>query len=486
MPGDQDAHSLTGTWLLLGTQPALWGKRERKELASRPLLCSFSLTFLTVCHLPGAQALCPLSPPHPCLGLPHPPVGHPRQRGTCPAREGPPAQGGPDRTLPLWFPRRSPPLAASPPAPLFQAAAKSFLHTRYFCTITLSFLSPFPLHSLTSCFSSTWGPALKDLGPSGRRPPQRGAFSCGAQAAWQGAKGRPPAPVSPSTPPRLPRLQPLPSGKQGPTAAGVRGQGGRPQLPQSTLRGRCRQLAALTLGKQVCAKWRGGPASGQPPAALPPPSSPRGRRRSEPGGRREGTGEGDGAGPGQRRGFATGTLLEPEARPVRSRAGGGGAGPPVPSLPPRAGARRQGAGAAEPAASRAGRGRRREEAGGGRAAGRAGAAAGLWAGASRAAGAARSPGGAGGRRGWGDPAGPPLGRRWCPSAARCVSGCARLARSRSPLSPLALRAPGSPPGSPGSVSLSGRPGFIARALGVSPLLSLGLSREGGALRKSWR
>lgn len=37
---------------------------------------------------------------------------------------------------------------SSPPARLYQEALKSFLHTRYFCTITLSFFSPFPLHLL--------------------------------------------------------------------------------------------------------------------------------------------------------------------------------------------------------------------------------------------------------------------------------------------------------------------------------------------------
>lgn len=43
-----------------------------------------------------------------------------------------------------------PPLSScsSPPVRLYQEALKSFLHTRYFCTITFSFLSPFPLHLL--------------------------------------------------------------------------------------------------------------------------------------------------------------------------------------------------------------------------------------------------------------------------------------------------------------------------------------------------
>lgn len=59
------------------------------------------------------------------------------------------------RTLPPGFLATAPLQLPLLPAPLFQAVLKSFLHTRYFCTITLSFLPPSPYLHLLPAFSFT-------------------------------------------------------------------------------------------------------------------------------------------------------------------------------------------------------------------------------------------------------------------------------------------------------------------------------------------
>lgn len=153
------------------------------------------------------------------------------------------------------------------------------------------------------------------------------------------------------------------------------------QLPQSTLRGRCSRPAALTLEKQVCAKWSEGPGPGAAPATLPPSRSshPPGGAGPSPAGR-EGRGEAV-QGPGPPRGRLNWHIVRSPGSSSPSRAGrrrgtGGareGQGVPGPcappsQLPPSPGARSWralgGGGSEEPehslqqAGGRRGRGRR--------------------------------------------------------------------------------------------------------------------------------
>lgn len=99
---------------------------------------------------------------------------------------------------PFWLPLLS--------APLFQAVLKSFLHTRYFCTITLSFLSPSPYLHLLPAFPSP-RPSFERIGaPLALTLPERGLrLRAPGQGHWGGANAR----LPPSSTPRSPRrLQP--------------------------------------------------------------------------------------------------------------------------------------------------------------------------------------------------------------------------------------------------------------------------------------
>lgn len=236
----------------------------------------FPLTFLPASHFPGVQASSPPTPPHPCLGPPQPQIAVPA-RGTWQSAHLPRETG----TLPSSsWPR--PPFAPSPPCASFPGGGTEVLPTHTLFLYHHS-LPPLPLPPTFTYFLLFLhlGPALREAGPSGPRPPARGASALGREgrATWGERRSHPPGARPLPTPP------PPPASARGKPESAARG--GRPQLPRSTLRGRCSPLAAQTLEKQVCAKWRGGPACGQlrprshclPALAGSAGPSPAGRRR---------------------------------------------------------------------------------------------------------------------------------------------------------------------------------------------------------------
>lgn len=113
------------------------------------LLSLLFLTRVTILQPRSLLAQC-------CLGSLHPQSNLPDRRPLVVSSLGP------SPTPLLSLPQHS--CCSSPPARLYQEALKSFLHTRYFCTITLSFLSPFPLHLLPAFalprgqLGKIWGP----------------------------------------------------------------------------------------------------------------------------------------------------------------------------------------------------------------------------------------------------------------------------------------------------------------------------------------
>jgi hypothetical protein len=138
----------------------------------------------------------------------------------CPGDRATPHPPG-SRPFPSSFPAQPFPLCSSPPVPLFQAALKSFLHTRYFCAIALSFLSPSPcIHFLILLHL---GPALKHLAtwapwgggapapppdptPGAPTPRRTSSFGTQGQGHLGGAKRKRPRPSIP-----VPRRPPISS-----------------------------------------------------------------------------------------------------------------------------------------------------------------------------------------------------------------------------------------------------------------------------------
>lgn len=225
-------HSLALTWLLLGTQLSLKEKERQRQRGGEsgftrrlcpspgPLpLLSFTQIFPPACHfLAFKPRLFPAPLPGPSAPLEWAP----------PDREAPglePTAPGEARTLPFWF------LGHSPPSRFFSSLlpCASFPgSTEVLPTHTLFLyhhsLLPLPLPPTFTYFLLFLhlGPALKEPGPSGARPPpQRGLrlWGPGAGPLREGQKADTPRPVPP--PPPLPcRLQPLASRREAGTNRG--------------------------------------------------------------------------------------------------------------------------------------------------------------------------------------------------------------------------------------------------------------------------
>lgn len=121
----------------------------------------------------------PRSPTHALAWASPPPQSALHHRDTWPGGSHLPGKAP---ALPLCFPATAPFSLPLLPAPLFQAAPKSFLHTRYFCTITLFFLSPSPCVHLLPSFPSP-RPGSERIGPLRPAPiPKRGLQLWGSEA----------------------------------------------------------------------------------------------------------------------------------------------------------------------------------------------------------------------------------------------------------------------------------------------------------------